>query len=60
MNIFKKLFSKKNKPTQKEEKKAECWYNNANELSSENYQDPEQPGAQWSLDTAITKTIANK
>lgn len=33
MNIFKRLFGKKQKA---EEKKQECWYNNAHEIAESN------------------------
>ena len=41
MSIFKKLFKRK----EKEEKKAECWYNNAHELPAEKWVPWEESGA---------------
>jgi hypothetical protein len=57
MNIFKKLFRKK----EKEEKKEECWYNNEHE-KGEAVRNCIGVGASsgGGLDMAVTKTIARK
>lgn len=61
MNIFKKLFGKKKRKA--EEKKPECWYNNAHEQPAPLWSAPSDPGSPWSdnsVDNNTTMSMAKR
>lgn len=63
MNIWKKLFGKKDKKEDKQENKTDCWYNNVHESAEsapwEPLEGPTSPNGSY-LDMGITKNIAQK